>query len=180
MRNRNKNAWIDAGLLSPFLLIALVWAGCKSDSAESKPPVAAASPAATQEAPKSDTGHEHTAPHGGLLVELGEEFAHLEIVLDSATGKLTAYALDGEAEKAVRIKQPGIEIQLKDPAKAVTLTGVANSLTGETASDTSEFSSEAGVLKGRTEFDGTIKAVTIKGKQFSNLSFTYPKGTEAH
>jgi hypothetical protein len=42
--------------------------------------------------------HEHTAPHGGSLVEFGEEFAHIELVLDSATGVLTAYVLDGEAE----------------------------------------------------------------------------------
>ena len=45
--------------------------------------------------------HEHKPPHSGTLVEFGEEFAHLELVLDAATGTLKAYALDGEAEKAV-------------------------------------------------------------------------------
>ena len=46
--------------------------------------------------------HEHTAPHGGTLVVFGNEFAHIELVLDQTTGKLTAYVLDGEAEKSVQ------------------------------------------------------------------------------
>ena len=56
--------------------------------------------------------HEHHAPHKGTLVELGEEFSHLEIVLDPASGKITAYALDGEAEKAVRLKQAEIVLKI--------------------------------------------------------------------
>ena len=48
--------------------------------------------------------HEHTAPHGGALVGLGKEFAHVELVLEKATGKLTGYVLDGEAEKPVRLR----------------------------------------------------------------------------
>ena len=57
------------------------------------------------------SAHEHHPPHKGTLVEFGEEFAHLELVLDPATGKLTAYALDGEAEKAVRLKQTEIVVE---------------------------------------------------------------------
>ena len=54
-------------------------------------------------APEPEGGHEHVAPHGGALVELGEELAHLELVHDPTTGTLTAYVLDGEAEQAVRV-----------------------------------------------------------------------------
>ena len=50
--------------------------------------------------------HEHTAPHGGTLVALGEEFGHLELLLNKETGELTAYVLDGEAEKPVRLGAP--------------------------------------------------------------------------
>ena len=37
---------------------------------------------------------------GGTLVELGNEFAHVELVLDSNAGSLTAYVLDGEAQES--------------------------------------------------------------------------------
>jgi hypothetical protein len=109
---------------------------------------------------------------------LGEEFAHVEIVLDAAMGKLTAYALDGEAEKAVRIKQNEIEIEVENPASTIRLGGVANALTGETADDTSEFSGQSERLKGATDFDGIIKTISIKGKEFKNVAFNFPKGNE--
>lgn len=54
--------------------------------------------------------HVHTAPHGGKLIELGEHAFNLEFVRDAATGKLTAYLLDGHAESFVRISAPSFEI----------------------------------------------------------------------
>lgn len=57
-------------------------------------------------------GHAHGAPHDGTLVLVGDHFAHLEFVIDAKKGKLTAYVLDGEAEKSIRIKQPEIEVEL--------------------------------------------------------------------
>src|SRR6266699_3894920 len=76
--------------------------------------------------------HEHHAPHKGTLVEFGEEFAHLELVL-SKDGKLTGYVLDGEAEKAVRVKQKEIEIKIstiegKEKSVTITLKATANVL----------------------------------------------------
>ncbi len=161
------------------LVFALAAAGCQSAPAEKASP--AATPAPTAEAAKAapEAEHEHAAPHGGTLVELGEEFAHLEIVLDAATGRLTAYALDGEAEKAVRVKTSGIEIGIRDPALTLKLEGVANSLTGETAGDTSEFTAQNDKLKGATRFEGTVRSLAIKGKQFTNVAFRFPDGNES-
>lgn len=160
---------------------ALILGGCQSSSTENKSAATPLTPvpSSSVDAVKKESEHEHSAPHGGTLVELGEEFAHLEIVLDAATGKLTAYALDGEAEKAVRLKQPELEITVKAHATTIKLNGVANSLTGETASNTSEFAGQSDKLKGVSEFDGVIKAVSIKGKQFNNVAFNFPKGNEA-
>src|SRR5579863_247145 len=63
-----------------------------------------------------DHGHHHhhadKGPHGGALVAIGEDDAHLEIVLDVETGKLTAYVLDGEAEKPISIKQAKLQLAL--------------------------------------------------------------------
>ncbi|MDE0297903.1 MAG: hypothetical protein OXN17_04675 [Candidatus Poribacteria bacterium] len=52
--------------------------------------------------------HEHTTPHGGTMVVLGEEFAHVEFVLEKGTGKLSAFGLDGEAEKPIRLTEKAI------------------------------------------------------------------------
>ncbi|MGD0089347.1 MAG: hypothetical protein ABSE73_05445 [Planctomycetota bacterium] len=129
------------------------------------------------------SAHEHKAPHGGALIVFGEEFAHVELVLDGQSGKLTAYVLDGEAEKSVRVKQKEIELRLrfadkKEETVAVTLKAVSNVLTGETAGDTSQFAGEAAALKGATRFSGAIAAVSVKGQEFKDVQFKFPEGNE--
>lgn len=168
-------------MIAFLIVVTLCLCACQSPSTAGPSAPATPSPTATASPAnnaKAAGEHEHSAPHGGTLVELGEEFAHLEIVLDAATGKLTAYALDGEAEKGVRLKQPEIEITVANPATVVKLGGVANSLTGETVSDTSEFAGQSDALKGATSFDGVIRAVAIKGQQFKGVTFNFPKGNE--
>ncbi len=151
-------------------------AGSTPPSASSSP--AAAPPRAASEAEGGgEDGHEHAAPHGGTLVELGEEFAHIEFVLDSTTGTLTAYALDGEAERAVRVPQSTIALAIVTQSAArseVRLTGVSSALTGETASDTSQFRATVPALRGVTEFEGSITAVLVRGQQFRDVTFRYP------
>ncbi len=136
--------------------------------------------------------HEHHPPHHGTLVELGEEFSHLELVLDAKTGTLTGYALDGEAEQSVRLKQPGIAIQITattaadgtertlDKPVIVTLQGVADPLSGETVGDTSEFTAQADILKDVTGFKGSVTDITIKGAEFKDVAFGYPEGNDPH
>ena len=123
--------------------------------------------------------HEHHAPHKGTLVEFGEEFAHLEIVLD-ATGKLSAYALDGEAEKAVRLKQAEIVIAIigVKGLDSITLKAQASPLSGETVGDSSEFAAQSDSLKGVTQFDGVVKDITTRGTNFKDVKFNFPKGNE--
>jgi hypothetical protein len=164
------------------LIASLVLGGCQSSSTDTKAPAAIAAatptPGSSAEAAKKKGEHEHSAPHGGALVELGEEFAHVELVLDAVTGALTAYALDGEAEKSVRVKQSEIEIAIENPPGTIKLSGVSNALTGEMAGDTSEFLGQSDRLKGATDFDGVIKTISIKGKQFKDVAFNFPDGVE--
>jgi hypothetical protein len=143
-------------------------AGCEEKKpAEVKKPAAGAA-----------HGHEHKARHGGTLVEIGEEFAHVEVVLDSETGKLTAYVLDGEVEKSERLKQGTLTVKVN--GKPVELAGVANELTGEKAGDTSEFSAESPMLKGVKAFDGVIVEIAVRGKAFKDVSFKFPQGNDDH
>jgi hypothetical protein len=141
-----------------------------------------------QDVPDEEHHHEHHAPHGGTLVVLGEEFAHMELVLDPGAGSLTGYILDGEAENAVRIGQEDIEITIKDTLPsggesdksgyALILKAVANVLTGETAGDTSEFAVQSDKLKDVQKFDAVISVINIKGQTFRNIGFRFPEGNE--
>jgi hypothetical protein len=120
--------------------------------------------------------HAHTAPHGGVLVELGAHQYNLEFVRDSAAGRLTVYALDGHAENFVRLAQPEIVIAIRrgDLGAEVALKAVANPATGEMAGDTSQFEAVAEVFTGTIPFDAVVKSVTLRGTKFDNVRVTVP------
>ena len=122
------------------------------------------------------SGHVHTAPHGGTLVELGEHAYSLELVRDRAAGKLTAYVFDGHAEKFVRIKSPTLElIAMPDGIYTrVSLKAVANPTTGESVGDTSQFEAQADWLKTANDFAG-IFTIEIRGTKFEQVAYSLPK-----
>lgn len=128
--------------------------------------------------------HKHHAPHDGALVAFGDEFAHLEFVLDVTSGTLACYALDGEAENPVRLSQSAIRLAVKTSdvvgasSGSVELKATANVLTGETIGNTSEFNGQSDVLKGVKHFSAIIEKVQIKGSVFQKVSFKYPEGNE--
>ena len=135
--------------------------------------------------------HEHKPPHGGTLVELGEEFSHLELILDAREGRLTGFALDGEAENPVRLKQEEIVVKIHavtrgdgekpvEPPLIIHLKAVASPLSGETVGDSSEFAARSDSLKGVTHFQAEIEAILIKGQEFKNVSFAFPEGNDEH
>lgn len=179
---------------APTLLAGLLlatYAAAPSFAAEKKPTKPEAGRSHSHSHEKAEKAHahahEHHAPHKGTLVAFGEEFAHLELVLDQATGKLSAYALDGEAEKPVRLTQKEIVIDVTLPAKGkakpattetITLQPVASPLTGESAGDTSEFGAQSDKLKGQKKWTGAVKAITIRGTEFKDTAFKFPEGNE--
>jgi hypothetical protein len=126
-----------------------------------------------------DHEHVHIAPHGGLLVELGEHVANAEIVFDSGAATLTLYTFDGCAENAVRIKQESISLRVARPGttdvRELTLAARGNALTGEKPGDSAEFSVQDDLLKGVAGFDGVIVKVEIKGQTYSDVKFRWPK-----
>ncbi len=137
--------------------------------------------------------HDHKAPHGGTLVGLGDHFAHLELVLDPKDGKLILYVLDGEAEKALRIKDKEIELKLFVPLEpdpqhsaetkrlhefVARLKAVANPLTGEKEGDTSQFAETLDPLKNAKKFDVQIAELKVRGQTFKDVKFSFPKGNE--
>lgn len=126
----------------------------------------------------------HRASHGGALVGLeydGAEAAHLELTADPATGSLTVYLLDAEAEAAVRIPQEIIEAEVylpNDPQPAsIQFKAQENPATGETAGDASVFAAQSDRLKGVSEFKITLHSIFIAGVEIDETSFGYPEGT---
>jgi hypothetical protein len=117
-------------------------------------------------------GHAHTAPHGGTLIELGEHAYNLEFVRDRATGTLTVYVLDGHAENFVRIAASAIELVAMPGGQhtPVSLKPVANTATGETVGNTSQFEVQADWLKTAGEFAGIV-TLDIKGTKFAQVPF---------
>ena len=167
----------------PVLALALS-SGCSHSKKHDRSAQAPAAPAPGTPAP-AVKGHEHHAPHSGTLVEFGEEFAHLELVLDAASGTLTAYVLDGEAEKTLRIAAPDLEIKAQLPGAdgklaetVLKLTAQADTLSGEKVGDTSVFKVQSDALKNAKTFDATVSAITVKGKDFKDTKFNFPRGNE--
>ncbi len=119
-------------------------------------------------------GHTHEAPHGGLLVELGEEeFAHVELLLEPEDGALTAWILDGHVERAVRSAQASLDVELycEGAELSLSLLPVASALTGETVGDTSEFHVADERLGSRPELEGRILHVEALGSVFEAVAF---------
>ena len=134
--------------------------------------------------PKSSSGHghgghHHEPPHGGTAIDLGNEEAHLEFVLDVAAGKLTCYVLKPHMSGFQRITQETLELAATVAGKPETLTfkAVANAATGEKAGDSSQFEAQADWLKTTKSFDAELKKIGVRGKDYTALKFNFPKGS---
>lgn len=65
-------------------------------------------------------GHAETGPHKGILIELGDEEYHAELVSDEKTHLTTIYLLDGAVKQSVSIEAKDISITLKHDGKTET------------------------------------------------------------
>ncbi len=125
------------------------------------------------ESPKEAHHHAHPAPHGGALVELGEELAHVELLRARPEGRVTAWILDGEAERGVPIAQAEIVIALRVPGAApvkLTLRAVENALSGERVGATSQFTASHPRLTHPGALDGEIERLEVKGRVFEHVN----------
>ena len=123
--------------------------------------------------------HVDVPPHGGTPVALGDDY-QIEWVLDSSTGKLQAYILDGEMENFVRIAPPSFDLRVKLPDRQETLhfEAVANRATGDKVGSTSLFEAGADWLRTNKTFDAVLPEISVEGTVFTNIAFNFPKGTQ--
>ena len=142
--------------------------------------VSACSRSTEASASGSAHGHEHKAPHGGTAVVLGNESYHLEFVHNADSGTMTAYVLDGHMENFIRIEIESFEVLAKigDKFRPLVFRAVANTATGETVGDTSQFQAQADWMTPESSFNATLKHLTIRGTTFKDVAFSFPGNHE--
>jgi hypothetical protein len=92
---------------------------------------------------KADThNHPTKGPHGGGLIELGNEEYHAEMIHDDAAGTVTFYVLDGSAKKQVPIDATEVVVNLKHAGKPEQFKIPAAADTGDPAGKSSRFVSK--------------------------------------
>jgi hypothetical protein len=193
----NLDRWISARLAVPFVAGGLfILTGCPGETPQPSKPVTTSTGHADHDDDHDhdhDHGHHHhhaeKGPHGGALVAIGEDDAHLEFVLDSDAGKLTAYVLDGAAEKPVAIKQANLQLawnllppdeedgtksDLPDSVSLMMLEAVSPASNGTAT----EFAAQSDDLKGAEKFEAVLTTINIAGRPFKEISFKYPEGNE--
>jgi hypothetical protein len=171
--------------------VALLLAGCPADSgstgAGTGKGAAGGSNASGGKQKDRQTHHHHHAehgPHGGAIVVIGEEAAHVEVVLDSKTGELTAYVYDEDLKNPVWVKQAeltmAVTLESEDksalPESAVILLKARETKEGAAH----EFFAVVPRLKGSEEFDGVLESIIIDGTTHKSVQFAYPEGNEDH
>lgn len=168
------------GLVSSYRFLALATltgvlmvAGCGPAS----PPKAG--PGGT--ASKVEHDHSSEGPHGGHLIELGDEQYHVELVLDDKAGEVTFYVLDGTAKKAVPIDAAEVVVNLKHDGKAEQFKIAAKPDAGESTGKSSRFFSADKELAGDLDAEGADAelVLTIGGKQFRG-KLEHEDGKEGH
>ena len=181
-RNRGFIVVNGRAMRTMLMLTALIAGmGCSGPDAQ----VAAPAPEDAEAHAHEDHGdhghHHHDAPHGGVLVSLGDHVAHLEVLHDPAAGQLTVYVLDGEAEQPLRLKDEALALRIEDAdgvAMDLSLAAVANALTGETVGDSSQFAVRDPRLAGLTHFEGSFPAITVLGVTATDVAFHWPEEAE--
>ena len=138
-------------------MLALLATGCDpavKPGGTGKPPASTAAGA-----------HPSAGPHGGPLVEWGEEEYHIEFTVDRKTQEATAYLLDDTARKAKPIAAKFITLTLKKPSTA-TITLDSKPDTGDPAGKSSRFTGKHADLGKEGKFEGTISG-EAEGKPYS-------------
>jgi len=144
--------------LSICAVVAFGSAGCTRNSSQSPAPGAS----------EHEHAHASAGPHGGSLIELGEEEYHAELVHDEAAGTVTVYLLDSAAKAAVPIDATEVVINLKHEGRGEQFKLAASANPGDLPGKSSRFVSQDAELAADLDREGAEAqiAVTINGKPY--------------
>lgn len=116
-----------------------------------------------------DHNHSATGPHQGLLIELGSDEYHAEVVHDDAAGTVTIYLLDAAAKLAVTSDAEEVTINIRKGDQPVQFKLAAKSQEGQGEAAFSEYTLHDKELVQFLDDDSVQAklAVTINGQPFS-------------
>ena len=122
------------------------------------------------------SAHNHPAPHGGQLVELGEHGSgfNLELVLHEQ-GFLQIYVLDAHVQNFVRISANSIDIEITDQngtARIITCEPIEDPITRETVGNTSLFTSTERINE-ILPLQGVINKIDIMEFPYENVEINF-------
>ena len=104
MCRRNQNWWCLVGLIAMSMALPYnLWSFAEDKKLSQKS--------------AKEHDHPHEGPHGGALIELGEEEYHAEIVMEEKTHSVIVYLLGSNAKDYVAIEAPEVVINLKHGTK---------------------------------------------------------------
>ena len=168
--------------VTAVLAVSVSLLGCGSDSTETptgktegSPPPLAADTDHDDHAGHDhgdDAGHEHPTkgPHGGHLIELGNEEYHAELLHDEKTHTVTVHLLDGAGKQPVAIPATELTLQLVQGGQFMKYALKAVQGPGDTAGAASRFeivdAALCDALCHEDETGGRLQA-TINGKSYS-------------
>jgi hypothetical protein len=162
--------------LKPFAclttaLLLTVAVGCRDSSS---------SHGHSHEGENAHSHDDHAPPHGGTPVIVADDKFHLELVHDATVGKMQAYVLDGHLEGYVQVPETSFALVAKAGGKEEQLIfqRATEPASGKVPEKSSLFEAQAEWLKATKEFEGSIPAITLNGATFTNISFSFPKGSK--
>lgn len=141
-------------------LLILNVSGCESKAPKASGPASSA---------KADNhGHVSKGPHGGDLIELGNEEYHAELVHDEKAGSVTVYILDSAAKTSVPIDATEVMINLKHEGRGEQFKLAASANPGDAPGKSSRFASTEAELVKDLDREGAEAqlALTINGKPY--------------
>jgi hypothetical protein len=158
-------------LLAPLscAILALGIIGCAGDSSENS----ATGGAETSAPPATvELGHDHAhpteGPHGGSLIELGNEEYHAEMVHDDVAGTVTIYLLDSAAKASVPVDSAEVTVNVTHEGRGEQFKIAASADQSDPQGKSSRFvSSDAELAKELDHEHAEAQlAVTINGKPY--------------
>lgn len=113
-------------------------------------------------ADKHDHKHdEHEGSHGGVVLEIGDHVAHVEVVHDQKAGKITLYLTDKDAKSALAIKDaPKINVKAEKGNKQIEAKAIDAKDGAASQFEATDDVLKADPLKGRI-------AITINEKKYN-------------
>lgn len=135
---------------------------------------------------KTGDAHEHAhpahGPHGGDLVELGNEEYHAEVVHSEKDAELVVYLLDSHAKKAVAVDAKELVVNVTHDGKPEQFALAAAPQSDDPAGKSSKFSSkDAHLLEDVHEGKAAIVLkVVVEGKPFSGKIVHHHDHDHAH